>query len=249
MKSTIWGTKVHIVIATAVISTAIVGGSMLLPEDGDVFVPITPTLRTELPTFSGVNPSGYRSVGQGTAVSMRPSSSLMRGVSPVSVQSSGSSYGGRNFGQTGTGYTVRTASANFGDHSVGMGGGGSSAASGGYSSSSVSNVGGSAAPMSFSLPVSAPGRSLLASVMPSGGGSVVPGGPLGVYNGEEGDHLGVYTGDETGVITGDENAHNDNPIIDNYGQPIGDTLWPLMLMALAYLGWRYRRKVKSIITK
>lgn len=54
--------------------------------------------------------------------------------------------------------------------------------------------------------------------------------------------LELYTEDKPGVIIGEDNYVNDNPIINSYGQPIGDMLWPLLLMAVGYALWR-RRKI------
>lgn len=249
MKFSILCTDVRVIVATAVICTATIGGLIFLPDDGDVYMPITPTLSHELPTYSGGNPGGMRTAGMGSVVTVRPASSLMRPIRPVAMQApAGYSHTRASVSASGSGssYTVYSTAANYGDHSVVFGGSGGGSVSGGSSRTSAPDGGGFAVASALNLPKRT-SRPLLASARPSVDEDLTQGGPLGIYKGEDG--LAVYTGDETGEITGGENAAMDNPIIDNYGQPIGDTLWPLMLMALAYLGWRYRQQLKSIITK
>lgn len=251
MKFSILCTDVRVIVATAVICTATIGGLIFLPDDGDVYMPITPTLSHELPTYSGGNPGGMRTAGMGSVVTVRPSSSLLRPVRPVAMQApAGYSHTRASVSASGSGssYTVYSTAANYGDHSVVFGGSGGGSVSGGSSRVSAPDGGGFAVASALSLPKRT-SRPLLAGARPSVDEDLTHGGPLGIYTGDGDDMGGVYEGDGPGVITGGENAVMDDPIIDNYGQPIGDTLWPLMLMALAYLGWRYRQQLKFIITK
>lgn len=56
--------------------------------------------------------------------------------------------------------------------------------------------------------------------------------------------LDLYHGDKPGIILGAENALLDNPIVTSYGQPIGDAVIPLLIMAILFGCYARRHRLK-----
>lgn len=224
--SNISGAGIRLAVATTLLCGATMGGYMALTTDDGLsspspaFVPM-PTHSAQGASYS---PSGAGSYS-GTAVSTVQHSSLMGmgggGVGAASAPVA--TFSSVNTGAGGTGLTLATWSPAGG---AGGGGGSSSAgASGGGSTGGtmglMSGGGGGGGSVAGA---SAPRRSSPAPLSEPGA-------------------LNVYTGNTPGVITQSETEELDNPIVTSYGQPIGDAILPLILFAMAYCGWIFKKRI------
>lgn len=226
-------------IATALICLATVGGFMILTDDGG-----KPTLSSVSVSNSHFGQSSYRgetgySVASGSGVPVVSHSTLGHSVSGGSGLS-GSTRGIGLSASSGSsvsvgmiGHTTHISGSAFGGGGGVYSGGGGSGSAGGSGSSGLS--GGTGGMVAMAMPM--PGRVGDVSVSKGMMGAAPMSDPA----------PGVYNGDAPGDITGAENGVLDNPIITSYGQPIGDVLWPLLLMAIVYMVFRsksYRNKTE-----
>lgn len=220
----------------ALLCVVTVGGFMLYSGDRLQSLSSVPTRHYGQSSYTGA--TGY-TVASGSGVSVVSHSTLghstsgfsgVSGLSGTSVSSGLSGASGSSVSIGMIGHTTKISNVAFG----GGGGSGSSGASGSSSSSGVSSLSGSSV-----------GMTAMAVPMPSRVGGVSNSKTmLGVVPGSSG--LGVYSGDAPGEITGAENEVMDNPIITSYGQPIGDVLWPLLLMALVYAVFIFLHMRRSV---
>lgn len=242
MKNILLNREIQNGIATALICLATVGGFMILTDDGG-----KPTLSSVSVSNSHFGQSSYRgetgySVASGSGVPVVSHSTLGHSVSGGSGLS-GSTRGVGLSGSSGSsvsvgmiGHTTHISGSAFGGgggvYSGGSSGGGTSASSVGGG-----NYGGNYGGGMVAMAMPMPGRVGDVSVSKGMMGAAPMSDPA----------PGVYTGDAPGDITGAENEVLDNPIITSYGQPIGDVLWPLLLMAIVYMVFRsksYRNKTE-----
>lgn len=204
-------------------------------DEGGFFAPMMVNLPTYTPTASSyvapiVSSSSHVT---GPKVAHRSfSSQLSDGVGAASGISAGSSmsYGG---GWSSGVHITQVATGGPGGDGYGGGGGGGT----GSSSSSGSSTHNYA---SVHIPMLNLGNGTFTTVASGIGHGKGP-----HLAGETADG-GLYTGDAPGEITGTETQNLDNPIVNSYGQPIGDALLPLLILALLFGGciWRRERQIK-----
>lgn len=224
-------------IATVLLSVAALGGAYFLSDGGEA-ISVAPSSYSysSLPKYSGPSMSasrGARTEQPRTFTSATTFSSTVshptaaHGVSASATPSVASApYPSMAFGELSKG------------SSSGGGNGGGGSATGGKSSSG-GVVGAPRASGVTAVAATAPKVVRRASVNQ---------GSLTGHLGDLGD-LTVYEGDGPGVITGQENSTMDNPIVTSYDQPIGDVLWPMLLMALGYVAWVMKRSKECIRQK
>lgn len=221
-------------IATVLLSVAALGGAYFLSDGGEA-ISVAPSSYSysSLPKYSGPSMSASRGARTEQSRTFTSATTFSSTISHPTV-----SHG------VSTGVTPSVASAPypsmaFGELSKGSssgGGNGGGSATGGKSSSG-GVVGAPRASGVTAVAATAPKVVRRASVNQ---GSLI-GKPFG--------ELEVYEGDGPGVITGQENSTMDNPIVTSYDQPIGDVLWPMLLMALGYVAWVMKRSKECIRQK
>lgn len=226
----------RLAVATAVISGATLG-SQTFKSDGPTFDQsssiVTPAFSPSSLALPDQSSFVAHNTAASTAVSVVAHSTLSNmsgsGASAASGASSASSMGSYSGGGSAAGIRVTTPS------SAG-GGGGSSAGGNGGGSSVGSSMGAASLAMATS--------SFAASAMRAPAG---PGKTPAIADAFPSPLTDVYSGDAPGVITGIENYNLDNMLIDNYGQPIGDAVLPLMILAMLF-GWYVgrRKKLKEV---
>lgn len=217
-------------VCTALLCFLTVGGFMLSTGDGLQSLSSVPARYYGQSSYTGA--TGY-SVASGSGVPVVSHSTLGHSVSgaagAVSSGASGlSASSGSSVSIGMIGHTTHISNVAFG------GGGGMYSGGGGTGATATTGTSKSTGTPSFSVGV-------IAVAMPVRGGlAEAPQGSktvMGMGTTPNSGGLKEYEGDDPGVITGAENGVVDNPIITSYGQPIGDVLWPLLLMALMYVLW------------
>lgn len=222
--------------ATALISSATLGSYMATSDGSDHVAPTT----VATPTYTGSSISSsstamsgrVASSGVGSTLSVVPHTTLGSSGSGTSAAaaSAGSStnYSGSRSTGSKQGMKVATSTSS----TSGSGSGAGSAGGGGtYATTSRS-----AAPAVSGSMSGATSLALAAASAPRRSSMSEPGASTPTIP-------DVYDGDAPGVITGTENYNLDNTLIDNYGQPIGDAVLPLMILAMLF-GWSVGRKKK-----
>lgn len=225
-------------VVIALLCIVTVGGFMLSTGDRLQSISSAPSRHYGQSSYHGA--TGY-AVSSGSGVSVVSHSTLGHGVSGVSGSTGGSglSGGGVSVSTGMIGHTTKISNVAFGGGGgVYSGGGGGSGNSGGSGSTGVSGSSGGSGFSGIS------GLSGIAVLSRGSGTKTVMG--LGTTPNSGG--LTVYDGDKPGDITGDENAVVDNTLVSNFGQPIGDVLWPLLLMALMYVLWIKKNERKGTVS-
>lgn len=196
--------------------------------------------------YSTANSSGVSVVPHAT-LSHRGSAGSAASVSSYGSSAASSSKGLSSGVSVSTGLIGRitrvsgTAFGGGGGVSSGGGGGGSRVSAGSGVSRGSSGSGGSGGfGGGIAIAVAAPAQGGVVSVVP-----VV--GNRNYFATQQGEGVAgtpeVYGEDAPGVIVGESaydvetNSNVDNTIVSSYGQPIGDALWPLLLMAMVYVLW------------
>lgn len=217
-------------IATTMLCGATFGGHYVLTSDNGAFPPPASSVMTpSRPSFQGSTPTANRATSAtATAVPRVAPSSVFDG------RSGGSSSSGMSGGAASL--SGNAAITPFSSPSGRLGGASPAAAGGGGAVASASAL--SSAVAGYAVSSAGGGASLSFAPRRSGETQTGP----NPFNSNE--TLDVYNGDKPGVITGEENGYNDNPSITSYGQPIGDMVWPLLLMVLVYGFCMIMRKYK-----
>lgn len=223
IKGLLTGTGMRLAVATAVISGATLG-SQTFKNDSPTFeqsaTVVTPAFSPSSLALPDQSSFVAHNTAASTAVSVVAHSTLSSmGSSGASAASPAPSMGSSSGGGSAAGIRVTTPS------SAGGGGGSSAGGNGGGSSAGSSMGAASLAMATSSFAASA------ASAMRA------PGGPA--HLAEETLEPQLYTGDEPGIILGNDFA--ESPIVTSYGQPIGDAVLPLMILAMLF-GWYVGRK-------
>lgn len=230
-----------IVVAAVSVCIATIGGSLFSSTDEDVFVPLSSTIRTDYPTYTGstVDVSSYSSFSSASP-SFRMSGG---GVPRASVAKPVDSRTRLGYVSGGASNYASASSSSFGSAGGMLPGGGIAYASpsvGGRSSAdrAPSPGGGIGSPAPNSMGFS------LAGSRPTNVTSPLN-DRLGIITGGE-EEMGLYKGDAPGEITSDEHNDLDSPVINSYGQPIGDALLPMLLLLLLFGAYRYRAALKNV---
>ncbi len=232
------GSGMRQAIITALVCSAALGVLVLVDPGEQLSRPsiVAPVVRNVLPTYHGPSVSRRASSSSSTNISVPsvPTSSLGRAsggsYAAVASPSHSNSFAGVNQSIGIIGASTEKAKSSGGVGSSGSGGSSSSVSVGAPRANSSSAI--------TAVAATAPKVIRRTSVNQ---GSLV-GKPFG--------ELTVYEGDKPGLITGQENSTMDNPIITSYDQPVGDVLWPMLLMALGYVLWIGRKtyiKKKTIM--
>ena len=228
IKGFITGTGMRLAVATAVISGAALGSQTFRDDSPSFDQPATVAVPVFTPTgFAGQGGASFSSSTTSASSAAMPvvahstlGSASGAGASAASAPSMGSYSGGGSA----AGIRVTTPS------SAGGGGGSSAGGNGGGSSAGSSMGAASLAMATSSFAASA------ASAMRA------PGGPARLAEETlEPQSLTLYDGDKPGIILGGDFA--ESPIVTSYGQPIGDAVLPLMILAMLF-GWYVGRRKK-----
>lgn len=223
-------------IVIALLCIVTVGGFMLSTGDRLQSISSAPSRHYGQSSYHGA--TGY-TVSSGSGVSVVSHSTLGHGVSGGSGVSGSTGESGLS-GGTGVSVSIGMIGHTTKISNVAFGGGGGvySGGGGGSGSSGVSGSTGGSGGTGFS---GISGFSGIAVLSRGSGTKTV----MGLGTTPNSDGLDLYEGDKPGDITGAENAVVDNTLVSNFGQPIGDVLWPLLLMALMYVLWIKKNERKG----
>lgn len=223
----------------AACATALCGavlGGMTVFSDGNLseLDMGTSQFLTPKTTYTGPAPavSSSSSSGSGRGATVQASFSAASSVGHASgaASSVGSSSSASTPSMSGSQQSIGLIGSSNSHVNAGAGGGGATGGSmggamiafaGGKSSGGASSAGGSTA-IAATLGTSSPRRSPALAPLSDDGWA-------------------IYEGDKPGIILGTENTALDNPIVTSYGQPIGDAVLPLMLLAMLF-GWYIHRR-------
>lgn len=211
-------------VATTLLCGATLGGSAVFTGDSGTFSPSSSmSSARQFPTYQGAKVATATTTTSTTTTAVPMVASSLFGESQSGTSSPSGGTAGSLSGNTAV-TPFSSSQGKSGGTSSGSPVGGSSAGSASGATTStgvgVSSVADFPVMALASVGASAPQR--------------VPSSPRRELLGGEQGALSVYDGNQPGVIYGLENQNLDNAIITCYGLPIGDSLWPLLLMAMAY---------------
>lgn len=227
-------------VATTLLCGATLGGSAILSGDSESISPSSVSSSSQhFPTYQGSSASATRATSaMATAVPRVNAAYSGAFASSSAASASASSSSSASSSTSGSMPLAHTGFSGSGSAGSGSGSGGASGATS-SSGSGVSSVAGVPVMALASIGASAPQRVTSPRQSSAGGGQ----------NGSTSPSGGLYTGDAPGVIYGNstELLNLDDAIISCYGLPIGDGVWPLLLLVLTYslyifVGKLYRQK-------